>query len=235
MIQSKWPFSHRDLDSGILIYHQTEFHLVVVLIHLWLRLCSIIAPRHLHTSLNARLIVFYFILIPSVDSLFFLSSSEDIRASASLNKAQTAFIAHMHFHYMVFIRLQRAGDQKEQRGLDVQGTRPGTSLWLRHHDQNTKGGLICICCIKTFLLLLFEKQGFRTNHPASIERLHFHQMQCKRVERSSELMDDLIMGDWLYRFRWSYPHCLSDHWSWRRIQSLTGWNHHIQEIQITLI
>lgn len=125
MIQSKWPFSHRDLDSGILIYHQTEFHLVVVLIHLWLRLCSIIAPRHLHTSLNARLIVFYFILIPSVDSLFFLSSSEHIRASASLNKAQPAFIAHMHFHYMVFIRLQRAGDQKEQRGLDVQGTRPG--------------------------------------------------------------------------------------------------------------
>lgn len=83
----------------------------------------------------------------------------------------------------------------------------------------------------------FWGAGIWTNHPASIERLHFHQMQCKRVERSSELMDDLIMGDWLYRFRWSYPHCLSGHWSCRRILSLTGWNHHIQEtlIQITLI
>lgn len=80
--------------------------------------------------------------------------------------------------------------------------------------------------------------GIWTNHPASIEWLHFHQMQCKRVERSSELMDDLIMVDWLYRFRWSYPHCLSGRRSQRRMQSLTGWNHHIQEtnlIQITLI
>lgn len=61
MIQSKWPFSHHDLDSGLLIYHQTEFHLVVVLIHLWLLLCTIITWRHLQTSQNAPLIVFYFI------------------------------------------------------------------------------------------------------------------------------------------------------------------------------
>lgn len=111
-----------------------------------------------------------------------------------------------------------------------------TSPRLWRHVQNTKASRICMWCIRNTHPPLWGA-GIWTNHPGSIERLHFHQIQCKRVKRASELMDDLIMGDWLYRFRWSYPHCPPGRWIWKRITSLSGWNHHIQEalIQITLI
>lgn len=110
------------------------------------------------------------------------------------------------------------------------------SPWLWCHGQSTKSQPYLHVAHQNIPPPLWEA-GIWTNRPASIERLHFHQMQCKRVVRSSELMDDLIMGDWLYRFGWSYPHCLSGRWIWKRIASLTGWTHHIQEtlIQITLI
>lgn len=80
MIQSKWPFSHRHRDSRILIYHQTEFHLVVVLIHLWVLLCSIIGTRHLYTNSNFPFTVFFLfvsILFDFSDWFFSLPWSSD--------------------------------------------------------------------------------------------------------------------------------------------------------------
>lgn len=98
---------------------------------------------------------------------------------------------------MKFIRLQRYRDQREQRGLDVLETRPGSQ---RLPYCSTMPKIKNILKIQTYLHVLHQnapapplwEARVLTNHPASIERLHFHQMQCKRVERSSELMDDLI-------------------------------------------
>lgn len=149
------------------------------------------------------------------------------------NYTQTCIAVHFEF-----TRLQRVGDQRQQRGLDVQGMRPGSCC---PPDSGTMTKIQSWAYLhmlhQNILAVTLWEAGIWTNHPASIERLHFHQMQCKRAERSSELMDDLIMGDWLYRFRWPYPHCLSCLRGWRRIRFLIGWNYHIQEnlIQITLI
>lgn len=124
MIQSRWPFPHHDLDSEILIYHQTEFHLEVVLIHLWLPLCSVIAPRHLHTSLNAPLIVFYDILILFADWFFFLLSLGTLGAVFSLSSSPHLMWGFYFFFFCIAhsmwpcISLHGAHKAAESRGSE---------------------------------------------------------------------------------------------------------------------
>lgn len=131
MIQSKWPFSHRDLDSGILIHHSNWIPFSGCsnssLTPSRLRNCTKTFAHKFKFPLNWFL--FFLILCHFFGDwfffFFFLNLSVElrhIRSSVSFSKALP--VCKHAFHYMVFIRLHRHGEQREQRGLDVQGTRP---------------------------------------------------------------------------------------------------------------
>lgn len=230
MIQSKWPFSHSDLDSGNLIYLQTDFHLVVVMIHLWLLLFLIIAKRHLAQKLKCPL---HFILFNSNSFRWLIFLSVELRhfQGAVIFCSQRGFcISHSMWTCITLHSVHKAAESRGSEALwcsrdswclpdsatatNIQNINLFARAASKHSPlSNTQGfGLIIQQVLSNSVVIL-----------------------CKRVE--SELMDDLITGDWMYRSSWSYSHCLSGHWGWRRIPFLTGWNHHIQEtlIEITLI
>lgn len=177
MIQSKWPFSHRHLDSWILIYHQSEFHLVVVLIHLWVLLCFIIGPRNLYTNWNLPLTVVLFWVFLNLtfvsDRFFFLQWSSGTLGAEVFQQSSACVFFCLFVVVGFFCNAHSMQTCIPLHGVDkvvqTQGSegpscsrdkaRDLTSPWLWHHGQNTKARLICMWCIKTFLLL-FEKQGF---------------------------------------------------------------------------
>ena len=198
--------------------------------------CSIIAPRHLNPP---PLIVFYsFLILFLVDwffsffFFFFLSRLRHIRSCVFCQRGVRPVCVFLFFYFplcivhsmwtcislhAVFSRGSR--EPGDQRGLDVQGDKARVEMTspltpAPRPKYKKASGLICICCIKTFPLLLPHRGRSRgkiwTNHPGRVLSDYiFIRCNVRRVERSSELMDDLIMGDWLYWFGWPYPHCLS--------------------------
>lgn len=200
--------------------------------------CSIIAPRHLNPPplivfysflilfLVDWFFLFLFLLLLSVKA----KTHQELRFLSARGPASVCFFVflfsslhrtqyvNMHFATCCFFaRLQRAGGSERSRGaLMFKGTRPGLRWrppWLRRHDRNTKKllDLFAYAASKhSPCSSLTEEQGIWTNHPGRVLSDYiFIRCNVRRVKRSSELMDDLIMGDWLYWFGWPYPHCLS--------------------------
>lgn len=148
-------FSHRDLDSWVLIYHRAQFHLVVVLIHLWLLPISIIKTfaRKLKCPLNCSLFHFN----SSVDWFFFFSFKlRHIRASVSHSEGQAAWVLHSKLYADMHRGAFRVHKAAESWGSETaegpwcsrDETGELLSPWLWHHDQNTKLSLFTYAASK---------------------------------------------------------------------------------------
>lgn len=145
---------------------------MVVLIHLWVLLCSIIGTKHLYTNSNFLLTVFFvylfeFYLTLVSDWFFSLPWSSDTLGVFSAMLSVCFFVCLLFalltvwkhaFHYMVSKRLQR---HKDQRVLHVWGTRPG--IWCLPDSgaaSKIQKPTVFACGASETFLRLFETRGF---------------------------------------------------------------------------